>query len=596
MGTSGQMSTSNNNVKYTITINQNSQSISNNTSNVTVSVRFFRTNVGYETYGSGTVWCKINGTTYSASVSPSQRITSSGIVLFSQTLNIGHNADGSKYLDASAWISLNTPLSSSEQWYGQWLSTIPRASSISGGSGNIGAASTININRASSSFTHILYYSFGSISWRWIASNVGTSYTWTLPNDLYAQIPNSNNGTGTLICETYNGGTHIGTSYSNFTANVVNSNPTFSASNVSYQDTNLNVVAITNNNQHIVRNQSNLQVSFTAAVAKNSAKISKYEITFNGATQTKTAVSTINYGTVNSGNDLTLTVKAIDSRGNGTSVSKTVTIFDWQPPNAIITAKRENNYEDQTHLKAEVAISSVNSKNALQELKYRYKRTSDSVYSNYITIENNTDYIVAIDKLFAWDFEVVAGDKFSSTTYNLIVAKGVPIVFFDNQKLSVGINKFPAGSNILETTNLLVDGNTSLKGENMIFEAGTWTPSIRSRSGTNPTYAVQYRYGRYKRFNNMCYISFYGKWTISNRGTDYACITGLPYVASNGMNGQSLALHEMFGGITTDATRIGVIPDNSAKIDLQGNHGAYAAQWSTGDTWIGFSGFYLIGV
>ena len=98
MGTSGNMPTSNNYVKYTISIYQNSQSVSGNYSNVTVSVRFFRTNTGYSTYGCGTCYCKINGSTYSATVNSSQKITNSGIILFSKTLDIYHNADGSKYL------------------------------------------------------------------------------------------------------------------------------------------------------------------------------------------------------------------------------------------------------------------------------------------------------------------------------------------------------------------------------------------------------------------------------------------------------------------------------------------------------------------
>ncbi len=123
--------------------------------------------------------------------------------------------------------------------------------------------------------------------------------------------------------------------------------------------------------------------------------------------------------------------------------------------------------------------------------------------------------------------------------------------------------------------------------------SGTWTPSIRSRNGTNPTYTVLYRYARWVRINNLCYVSFHGKWNITNGGTDYARITGLPFAAASNMNGQSLALHEMFGGINRDATRVGVIPDNSTQINLQGVHGSYAAQWQTGDTWIGFSGVYL---
>ena len=63
-------------------------------------------------------------------------------------------------------------------------------------------------------------------------------------------------------------------------------------------------------------------------------------------------------------------------------------------------------------------------------------------------------------------------------------------------------------------------------------------------------------------------MTFHGKWNISNAGTDFACVTGLPYKSvSSGLNGQSLALHEMFGAITNNATRVGIIPDNSTRID-----------------------------
>ena len=102
MGTSSTFSTSNTHVKYNITVNQNSQNVSNNCSNVSVYVRFWRDNSGYTTYGSGTCYCKINGTTYSATVSPSQKITDSGINLFSKTLDIYHNNDGTKNLTCSA--------------------------------------------------------------------------------------------------------------------------------------------------------------------------------------------------------------------------------------------------------------------------------------------------------------------------------------------------------------------------------------------------------------------------------------------------------------------------------------------------------------
>ena len=127
--------------------------------------------------------------------------------------------------------------------------------------------------------------------------------------------------------------------------------------------------------------------------------------------------------------------------------------------------------------------------------------------------------------------------------------------------------------------------------EQIKFNEGSWTPNIRSRGGANLTASVQYRYARYKRINN---VTLHEKWNISNAGTDYACITRLPYVSASGINGQSLALHEMFGSVTTNSTRVGVIPYNSTRIDLQGENGAYSFQWQTGDVWVGFSGFYLI--
>ena len=126
MATSSAMSTTNDKIKYKITITQNSQSVANNTSNVTVSVRVYRTNTGYTTYGTGTVYCTINGTQYTEAITTSDKITSSGIVLFSKTLNITHGADGTKTLATSARIT-HDQFSSSSQSYSQALTTIPRA-------------------------------------------------------------------------------------------------------------------------------------------------------------------------------------------------------------------------------------------------------------------------------------------------------------------------------------------------------------------------------------------------------------------------------------------------------------------------------------
>lgn len=365
------------------------------------------------------------------------------------TFVITHNSDGSAN-DVSFELHGKVYYAGDENKTGSIkLTKIPRVSSVKGGTGEIGGKTSINITRASGDFKHTLRYAFGELSGT-IATKVDTSYTWTIPASFYSQIPNNNSGTGTIYCDTYYGNTKVGTSSCEFTAKVTNSNPTFEASNISYLDSNTSIVAITGNNQHIVRNLSNLKVTFTSATAKNSATISKYEITFNGSIQTKTSAQTINYGTVNLSSNAKVTIKVTDSRGNSTTIEKTIIILNWELPIAQISAKRVNNYEDETKLKVQVSISSVNSKNSIQSLKYRYKRSGTTTWTNYTNISNNTEYTISLNKIYAWDFQVVINDKFGQKTYNFQVFKGTPILFIDVVLLSVGIDCFPVKSNSLE--------------------------------------------------------------------------------------------------------------------------------------------------
>ena len=237
MGTSSTFSTSNSHVKYNVTINQNSQNVSNNCSNVSVYVRFWRDNQGYTTYGSGTCYCKINGTTYSATISPSQKITDSGINLFSKTLDIYHNNDGTKTLTCSAWIDMNTPLTqvASSHILRIYLQFQEQVNpSLSSSSVTMGNSVTIYTNRASSNFTHSLYYQIGSNSKVSIGTEIGTSKSWTVPLSLANSTPNSTSLSVKLWLETYNGSTHIGSNSVSLTANVPSSVvPTINSVNLS---------------------------------------------------------------------------------------------------------------------------------------------------------------------------------------------------------------------------------------------------------------------------------------------------------------------------------------------------------------------------
>lgn len=136
------------------------------------------------------------------------------------------------------------------------------------------------------------------------------------------------------------------------------------------------------NDQWIVRNKSSLQVHFGSATAKKYASISKYLIDFAGSTREVTSPGNHNVGVVNSSQNLTLKVSAIDSRGNSTTLSKKVTIFDWIEPIINVSAARINNFENEIKLKSNTEISSVNNINAITFLQYRAKKVDKTEWAH----------------------------------------------------------------------------------------------------------------------------------------------------------------------------------------------------------------------
>ena len=131
-----------------------------------------------------------------------------------KSFTVDHNADGTgsatiawKWGVRSSWGGFYEPSGS----FTVDLPTIPRASqpTVSSNDIRMGNVLTIYTNRASSAFTHTLRCTFGGGT-DTIAELVGDSYTWTIP-DMAARINNAGSGYAVITCESYNGGTHIGT-------------------------------------------------------------------------------------------------------------------------------------------------------------------------------------------------------------------------------------------------------------------------------------------------------------------------------------------------------------------------------------------------
>lgn len=174
MAVSPTFSTDNQYIKYNITVTESNVNVANNTSDISISVKFWRTNTGYETYGTGTVYVQVDGTQYTQSVSSTQKITSSGIVLFRKNLTIKHDDDGSKTVNVKAKIS-HSRFSSSWNGFNVTLEKIARTPSaptsftISAGYGNyVGLGDTINLSWSGASGVitgYDLQYSYGNTGW-----------------------------------------------------------------------------------------------------------------------------------------------------------------------------------------------------------------------------------------------------------------------------------------------------------------------------------------------------------------------------------------------------------------------------------------------
>lgn len=166
-------------------------------------------------------------------------------------------------------------------------------------------------------------------------SKTGTSYTFQLTDAERDVLRNNtpSNSRSVLFCLR----TEVSPSVYYYhmvekTLTIVNANPTFSASQVSYKDTNSATVAVTGNNQHIVQNKSALSVTFNAATALKGATITSYVVSVNGVAKPAASAGTIEFGAINANSNLSLSVTAIDSRGNSTPVYKTVTIIPYAEP------------------------------------------------------------------------------------------------------------------------------------------------------------------------------------------------------------------------------------------------------------------------
>lgn len=448
----------------------NSQNITANKSNVTVSVAVFR-NDGYAASyynlytSANSATIKINGSTkVSANVAVDTRngkITQ----MATWTGDVAHNADGTLTLTVATNIACSTQFTGTDSF--SWtLTTIPRKSTVSftHSSINAGTSNTANITSAYSSFTHKLVLTFGSYSDTYTLG-AGTNFTaFTVPLSWLNAIPNATSGTVNATLTTYYNGTSLGTSTASFTLKAPAS--VKPSATISLTRINGNVPSSWN---IYLKTASKVQVSVSASGAYSST-IKSYNITCDGYMGTSTPFTT---GFLKTAGNVPISVTVTDSRGRTYSTSTSITVVDYVAPKCAATYERSDSdgtYNAVGNYVKIVPTSTVDGIGGRNTHTLKFTLTPSTGSATTKTATSGTAYILPLSGSYTATLSVTVTDAVnnsSTKTYSISTARPVIDIYPDGSGISfqtiAEANKIKFGKPVtLEDLNVL--GKITIKG------------------------------------------------------------------------------------------------------------------------------------
>lgn len=316
--------TSNKYINYSVNSQELSYDINSNTSVVRVWIDVWRTNTGYTTYGTGTVYARINGGVYSAGISTGQKITSTPIRLGTWDVTVGHNADGSKAISITGWIS-HSQFSSGEEGYTHTLTTIPRQANITESSNFTDVQNpTIKFSNPGSFNMSVWLEPNPNGPHLAVRDNIPNtgSYTWELTDEERNQLREACKGkTCTIRIGLYSNNKQWA-SYHDRTYTITNANPSF---------TSITATPVNPFGSLYLQGKSSIKLTINGAKGIYGSTITTYSIkggdySYSGESNTYTT------DVLSKSGDITFTATITDSRGFTASKTVKVTITAYTLP------------------------------------------------------------------------------------------------------------------------------------------------------------------------------------------------------------------------------------------------------------------------
>lgn len=393
---------------------------------------------------------------------------------------VTHNADGTwPSGKVCGWWRFNVPLGGAHNtptcgWTNFTIDgeipTIPRATTptLSAGTVAVGSAVTINLPRASSSFTHNVTYRFGNATGT-INSNAGTSCSWTPPVSLAQQIKTSTSGFGAITVQTKNGSTVIGTKTVKITLTVPASVvPTISAHAAVEATANLATKFGV-----LVQSKSTLKVSTTAAGAQGST-ITAYKTEVEGRSYTGNPCTTAE---LSKAGTVAVKTTVTDSRGRTASHTVNVTVIAYSPPGIATSAVARTSDEATTgKFDYNYSISPVGNKN---DKSFAIQYLNGSTWTDITRL--STDYSktgsVTSGAIFGVDattkVRFVAQDYFTSVVVEKEVGPTFTLLNLGAGGKSLAIGMLSSNNGTFETGLPFVSGSVRYTAKKFVAETNT---------------------------------------------------------------------------------------------------------------------------